>query len=190
LPAAKRQRDEAQRGLAMTFHLDGEEDRLFPFDLVSRVVVAEDWEFLPGGLTQRVRALEAFLRDDYGDRAAVRDGVVPAWAVDDSPGLHRPGTGCHPGSYAAPSRASTWSGTARAAGSCWTSGAAALTRPPGRRRERTLRLASAPGNGVADDKALYAFVSRLVEDYLGERPLLANVPTYFCWDPEQRGQQG
>jgi carboxylate-amine ligase len=51
-----------------------------------------------------------------------------------------------------------------------------------------LRLANAPGNGVADDKALYAYVPRLVEYYLGERPLLANVPTYLCRDPEQRAE--
>jgi carboxylate-amine ligase len=51
-----------------------------------------------------------------------------------------------------------------------------------------LRLANAPGNGVADDKALYAYVPRLVEYYLGERPLLASVPTYLCRDPEQRAE--
>ncbi|GGL15343.1 hypothetical protein GCM10007964_66700 [Sphaerisporangium melleum] len=47
----------------------------------------------------------------------------------------------------------------------------------------TLTLANAPGNGVADDKSLYRYVPRLIDYYLGERPLLANVPTYLCRDP-------
>ena len=73
----ERQRDEVQRRLGMTFRVEGEEeDRLFPVDLVPRVVAAEDWAFLREGLAQRVRALAAFVRDAYGDRAAVRDGVV------------------------------------------------------------------------------------------------------------------
>jgi uncharacterized circularly permuted ATP-grasp superfamily protein len=41
-------------------------------------------------------------------------------------------------------------------------------------------LANAPGNGVADDKAIYPFVPDLVKFYLGEEPLLAQVPTYVC----------
>ncbi|MFC4536598.1 glutamate--cysteine ligase [Sphaerisporangium dianthi] len=51
-----------------------------------------------------------------------------------------------------------------------------------------LTLANAPGNGVADDKSLYRYVPRLIDYYLGERPLLANVPTYLCREPEDRGQ--
>lgn len=41
-------------------------------------------------------------------------------------------------------------------------------------------LANAPGNGVADDKAVYPFVPKMIEFYLGERPLLEQVPTYVC----------
>ena len=52
----------------------------------------------------------------------------------------------------------------------------------------TLVLANAPGNGVADDKCLYAYVPKLIEYYLGERPLLDNVPTYLCRDAESRSQ--
>ena len=88
----ERQRDEIQRRLGMTFHVDGEEDdRLFAFDLVPRVIAAEDWDPLRAGLTQRVRALEAFLHDAYGERAIVRDGALPAWAIDESPGLRASG---------------------------------------------------------------------------------------------------
>jgi glutamate---cysteine ligase / carboxylate-amine ligase len=52
-------------------------------------------------------------------------------------------------------------------------------------RAGTLSLANALGNGVADDKAVYAYVPQLIEYYLGEHPLLEQVPTYHCADPEQ-----
>jgi uncharacterized circularly permuted ATP-grasp superfamily protein len=41
-------------------------------------------------------------------------------------------------------------------------------------------LANAPGNGVADDKAIYPFVPDMIRFYLGEQPLLEQVPTYVC----------
>ena len=41
-------------------------------------------------------------------------------------------------------------------------------------------LANAPGNGVADDKAVYAFVPEMIRFYLSEEPLLDQVPTYLC----------
>jgi uncharacterized circularly permuted ATP-grasp superfamily protein len=41
-------------------------------------------------------------------------------------------------------------------------------------------LANAPGNGVADDKAVYAFVPDIIRFFLGEEPLLEQVPTYVC----------
>src|SRR4029078_9795476 len=41
-------------------------------------------------------------------------------------------------------------------------------------------LANAPGNGVADDKAVYPFVPDMIEFYLSEQPLLDQVPTYVC----------
>jgi carboxylate-amine ligase len=49
-------------------------------------------------------------------------------------------------------------------------------------------MLNALGNGVADDKLVYAYVPRMIEYYLGEKVLLDNVPTYPCVDPEQRAQ--
>jgi uncharacterized circularly permuted ATP-grasp superfamily protein len=45
-------------------------------------------------------------------------------------------------------------------------------------------LANAPGGGVADDKVIYAYVSRIVKYYLGEDMILPNVPTYICSEPK------
>jgi uncharacterized circularly permuted ATP-grasp superfamily protein len=47
-------------------------------------------------------------------------------------------------------------------------------------------LANAPGAGVADDKVVYAFVPRMIKFYLGEEPIIPNVPTYLCVDKKER----
>ena len=76
-----------QRARGVTFRVaDDEPDRLFPLDLVPRILTAEDWAMLTAGLIQRVRALEAFLHDVYGRQEAIQDGVVPASVVTNSPG--------------------------------------------------------------------------------------------------------
>lgn len=51
---------------------------------------------------------------------------------------------------------------------------------------KTVTLANAPGNGIGDDKAVYAYVPDMIGYYLGEQPLLAHVPTYLCGDEEHR----
>ncbi len=45
-------------------------------------------------------------------------------------------------------------------------------------------LANAPGTGVADDKAIYTYVPRIIEFYLKEDPIIENVPTYLCSEKE------
>jgi carboxylate-amine ligase len=328
-------RDLEQSARGVVFRVAGEaQSRPFPFDLVPRIVEAGDWATLTDGLAQRVRALEAFLRDTYSRRFAVADGIVPDWAVGDSPGLRHSGRAVPPDAiratvagidlvrdhtgrwlvlednlrvpsgvgYALEGRRLTRSalpelappsgilgldgvpGLLRAAlvdaapaavrgeptlavltsgpddsahfehlflaeemgvplvepadllvdgdvvlivgragpagggrgkdgGAPASSGASA----PGRRvdvlyrridddellaaagadglplgpgllravRAGTLGLANAPGNGVADDKVVYAYVPRMISYYLGEQPLIDDVPTYVCGDPEQ-----
>ena len=41
-------------------------------------------------------------------------------------------------------------------------------------------IANAPGTGVADDKSIYPYVDKMIHFYLGEKPILKNVPTYQC----------
>jgi carboxylate-amine ligase len=50
----------------------------------------------------------------------------------------------------------------------------------------TLTIANALGNGVADDKAIYAYVPAMIQYYLGETPALAQVPTWICAERAQR----
>ncbi|GAB3480443.1 circularly permuted type 2 ATP-grasp protein [Marinomonas epiphytica] len=53
-------------------------------------------------------------------------------------------------------------------------------------REGNVALANAPGAGVADDKVVYAYVPEIIRYYLNEEPILKNVDTYLCDDPEQQ----
>jgi uncharacterized circularly permuted ATP-grasp superfamily protein len=53
-------------------------------------------------------------------------------------------------------------------------------------RAGNVTLANAIGTGVADDKAIYPFVPAMISYYLGEEPLLENVPTYLCADEDDR----
>ncbi|MEQ9261370.1 MAG: circularly permuted type 2 ATP-grasp protein [Roseovarius sp.] len=51
-------------------------------------------------------------------------------------------------------------------------------------RAGNITIANAPGTGIADDKAIYSYMPEIVEFYTGERPLLENVPTWRCSEPE------
>jgi uncharacterized circularly permuted ATP-grasp superfamily protein len=76
-------REEAERAfhrLGITFAVYGEDagtERLIPFDIVPRIIPAEDWKVLDRGLRQRVQALNAFLHDVYHDQAILAAGIVP-----------------------------------------------------------------------------------------------------------------
>ncbi|HIK35387.1 MAG TPA: circularly permuted type 2 ATP-grasp protein [Thermosynechococcus sp. M98_K2018_005] len=52
-------------------------------------------------------------------------------------------------------------------------------------RQGRVAIANALGTGVADDKVIYAYVPQMIRYYLSEEPLLPNVPTYLCWEPQQ-----
>ncbi|HEY3594240.1 MAG TPA: circularly permuted type 2 ATP-grasp protein, partial [Polyangiaceae bacterium] len=288
----------------------------FPVDMVPRILTGEEWSRLQGGTAQRARALDAFLADVYGEGRVLRDGVVPAWLVTESPGHRSAGTAPPPQArrihvagfdivrdgdgrwlvlednvrvpsgiaYAIQNRRLTqrvfpelvphgdlWdpeeapkllrhtleeSAPPRASGDTPTivllgsgpddsayfehrmladaMGVPAVVstdllvednvvwhvggkerrrvdviylrmddqlakRPSANRlplgpklvdavRAGTVTLANALGNGVADDKAVYDYVPKLIEYYLGEHPLLEQVKTYHCADPDQKAE--
>lgn len=64
----------------ITFTVYGREEgteRIFPHDLLPRIITSAEWETVERGLTQRIIALNLFLRDIYGDEQCLKDGVVP-----------------------------------------------------------------------------------------------------------------
>jgi uncharacterized circularly permuted ATP-grasp superfamily protein len=65
------------------------EERIFPFDLIPRIVDAADWQPIETGLVQRVRALNLFLADVYGPQRILAEGRVPRGLVEGSAGFLR-----------------------------------------------------------------------------------------------------
>jgi uncharacterized circularly permuted ATP-grasp superfamily protein len=67
-------------GVTFTVYGDDEEgiERVWPLDLLPRIIPAAEWLPIEAGLKQRVRALNAFLLDLYDEQQVLRDGVVPA----------------------------------------------------------------------------------------------------------------
>src|SRR5262245_32734953 len=66
------------RRIGVTFAVyseGGDPERLIPFDIIPRVIGADEWATLERGLVQRVNALNAFLRDIYSKREIVAAGV-------------------------------------------------------------------------------------------------------------------
>ncbi|WP_206930622.1 circularly permuted type 2 ATP-grasp protein [Roseococcus thiosulfatophilus] len=72
------------RRVGITFAVYGEggdPERLIPFDIIPRVLARSEWDRLSAGLSQRVRALNAFLADAYGKQEILKAGVIPASLV-------------------------------------------------------------------------------------------------------------
>ncbi len=66
-------------GITFTVYSDQDMiDRILPFDVIPRVISADDWEKLEAGVVQRVTALNLFIADLYGPQKILADGVLPA----------------------------------------------------------------------------------------------------------------
>lgn len=68
------------RRTGITFNVYGEDagqERLIPFDMIPRIITADEWKKLSRGIDQRVRALNAFLHDLYHKREIVKAGKFP-----------------------------------------------------------------------------------------------------------------
>ena len=56
-------------------------ERIFPHDLLPRIIPCAEWETIERGLTQRITALNLFLKDIYHERKILRDGVIPGETI-------------------------------------------------------------------------------------------------------------
>jgi uncharacterized circularly permuted ATP-grasp superfamily protein len=318
--AAKRQEAEALfRRVGITFAVYGEggdPERLIPFDVIPRILARSEWDRLARGLTQRVKALNAFIGDVYARQEIVRAGRVPAALIADNEAYCRPMEGFVPPAgvythisgidlvrtgpddfYVLEDNCRTPSGVSymlenreamlrlfpalcsdhrlapvghypeelletlkeAAPPNCKGTPCVAILTPGhfnsayyehcflademgvevvegadlfveddvvymrttagpkrvdvlyrrvdddyldpkvfkpesmlgvpgifGAYRAGNVTLANAPGAGIADDKAIYPFVPEMIRFYLGEEPLLRNVPTYLCERDDDR----
>src|SRR5215467_5843002 len=76
------------RRIGITFAVYGEADsteRLIPFDVIPRILAKSEWDILRGGLEQRVRALNAYIKDVYHRRDIIKHGIVPEELVFRNP---------------------------------------------------------------------------------------------------------
>jgi uncharacterized circularly permuted ATP-grasp superfamily protein len=76
--AADAERDLLERGITFTVYSDATAiDRILPFDLIPRVITADEWRQIETGVIQRVRALNMFLHDIYHGQKVLADKIVP-----------------------------------------------------------------------------------------------------------------
>jgi len=99
IEARHRQADQAFLRQGITFTVYGDPlqtERIFPFDLVPRIIPNSEWRLIEEGLRQRVRALNTFLLDIYGEQNILRDGVIPRELIESSGQFQRAFVGFRP----------------------------------------------------------------------------------------------
>ena len=83
--------DQAKRlfmsqGITFTVYNSGEGiEKIFPFDIIPRIIKAEEWQFIESGIKQRLKALNLFLKDVYNEQFILKDGVVPTGIIYSCP---------------------------------------------------------------------------------------------------------
>lgn len=78
--------------LGITFNVYGQSagtERIFPFDLIPRIVSAREWEWIERGLKQRIHALNEFIDDIYHEQKILKDRIIPEEVIR-SAAFYRP----------------------------------------------------------------------------------------------------
>lgn len=91
--------EKALLNLGITFNVYSDEaqtEKIFPFDIVPRIIQAQEWTTLEAGLKQRIHALNQFIDDVYHDQKILKDKVVPADLVLSAEGFRKPCVGINP----------------------------------------------------------------------------------------------
>jgi uncharacterized circularly permuted ATP-grasp superfamily protein len=67
------------QGITFTVYNSGEGiEKIFPFDIIPRIITAAEWNYIEKGIKQRLKALNLFLKDIYSDQFIINDGLIPA----------------------------------------------------------------------------------------------------------------
>ncbi|MBI1374753.1 MAG: circularly permuted type 2 ATP-grasp protein [Phycisphaera sp.] len=85
--------------LGITFAVYGAEEgteKIFPFDIIPRIVQAKDWEMIERGLRQRITALNLFIDDIYHDQKILNDGVIPRDLIESATSFRKQCIGLDP----------------------------------------------------------------------------------------------
>lgn len=79
-----------REGITFTVYSDGEGiEKIFPFDIIPRIMQAADWQHIEAGIKQRLKALNIFLKDIYHQQFILKDGIVPSSLVFSCPNYLR-----------------------------------------------------------------------------------------------------
>ncbi len=85
--------------LGVTFNVYSDNqgtERIFPFDIVPRIVASNEWDRLEKGLKQRIQALNLFIHDIYHEQKIINDGIVPRDLIESATGYLKPCIGLEP----------------------------------------------------------------------------------------------
>lgn len=85
--------------LGVTFNVYSDNqgtERIFPFDVIPRLVNQTEWSWLERGLKQRIEALNCFIDDIYNDQKIIKDQLIPREVVESAPGFLKPCLGLKP----------------------------------------------------------------------------------------------
>ncbi|MBL0319139.1 MAG: circularly permuted type 2 ATP-grasp protein [Alphaproteobacteria bacterium] len=102
LQAIQRAAEASLYKLGITFNVYGNKDgreKIFPFDIIPRIIDATEWNYLEYGLKQRIKALNLFIDDIYHNQHIIKDKKIPREIVETCPGYypqcanHRPAKG-------------------------------------------------------------------------------------------------
>jgi uncharacterized circularly permuted ATP-grasp superfamily protein len=78
------------QGITFTVYSSGEGiEKIFPFDIIPRIIRKEEWKFIEDGIKQRLKALNVFLKDIYHQQFIIKDGIIPAKLIYSCPNFLR-----------------------------------------------------------------------------------------------------
>ncbi|PSL19935.1 circularly permuted type 2 ATP-grasp protein [Chitinophaga ginsengisoli] len=60
-------------------------ERIFPFDIIPRIIIGQEWDHIEAGIKQRLKALNLFLKDIYNEQQILKDNIVPASLIASCP---------------------------------------------------------------------------------------------------------
>lgn len=74
------------QGITFTVYSDNEGiERIFPFDIIPRIITGQEWDIVERGIKQRLQALNLFLKDIYSEQQIIKDKIVPAGLIASCP---------------------------------------------------------------------------------------------------------
>jgi len=74
------------QGITFTVYSSGEGiEKIFPFDIIPRIITASEWNYIEKGIEQRLTALNLFLKDIYSNQFIINDGIIPAEMIYSCP---------------------------------------------------------------------------------------------------------